>query len=178
MSAKKQKLTKAVVTTEALIYIVRGQRVMLDADLARLYEVETGQLNRAVQRNRERFPEDFMFPLTAEELANLKCQIGTSSFAHGGRRRSRPYVFTQEGIAMLSSVLRSPRAIEVNIAIMRAFVRMREMALSVDGLARRVEDLEHSLGQHGHDIKIIFDKLRELLYPPAPGKEMGFHVRT
>ena len=176
MSAKKPPPAKAVMTTEAMIYIVRGQRVMLDADLARLYEVETKQLNRAVLRNRERFPEDFMFQPTAKELTNLRCQIGTSSSAYGGRRYA-PYAFTQEGIAMLSSVLRSPRAIEVNIAIMRAFVRLRQMALSVDELAHRVEDLERSLSRHGEDIDVIFAKLRELLHPPAPGREMGFHVR-
>ena len=178
MSAKKSKTNKAVVQPEVLIHVVRGQRVMLDRDLARLYEVTTGNLNKAVSRNQERFPDDCMFQLTAEEVGNLIFQIGTSSSAHGGRRRSRPYVFTQEGIAMLSSVLRSSRAVEVNIAIMRAFVRLRQMALSVDELAHRVEELERGFGKHSADIRKIFDTLRKLLYPPdPPNREIGFHVR-
>jgi hypothetical protein len=163
---------------EIRIYTLRGYRVMLDYDLAALYEVETGHLNRAVLRNRERFPPDFLFPLTPEELANLKCQFGTSSLGHGGRRRSRPYAFTQEGIAMLSGVLRSERAVQVNIAIMRAFVRLREMALSVESLTVRLENLERGLREHGADIDTIFGALRQLMLTPEPPKrEIGFGAR-
>ncbi len=110
---------------QRLIHLVRGEKVLLDADLAALYGVATGALNRAVKRNASRFPTDFMFQLTTREAQILKCQIGISSSGHGGRRRSVPYAFTEEGVAMLSSVLRSPRAVQVNIAIMRAFVRLR-----------------------------------------------------
>jgi ORF6N domain len=178
MSAKKTKSTKDVVPAEVTIHTVRGLRVMVDSDLAALYEVETGHLNRAVQRNRERFPSDFMFPLTAEEVANLKCQIGTSSFEHGGRRRSRPFAFTQEGIAMLSGVLRSERAVQVNIAIMRAFVRLREMVLSVDSLAARLENLERGFRDQGADIDDIFEALRQLMRTPEPPlREIGFGAR-
>jgi hypothetical protein len=106
---------------ERLIHLARGEKVLLDADLAKLYGVETKALNRAVKRNRSRFPQDFMFQPTAEEAAHLRCQIGTSSSGYGGRRY-RPYAFTEQGVAMLSSVLRSERAVQVNVAIMRAFV--------------------------------------------------------
>ena len=178
MSVKKPKAAKAVVQNEALIHIVRGRRVMLDSDLAALYGVLTKELNKAVSRNRDRFPEDFMFQLTAEDFTNLRFQIGTSSLGYGGRRY-RPKVFTQEGIAMLSGVLRSERAVQVNIAIMRAFVRLRQMALSVEELALRVERLERGLSDRSEDIREIFDTLRKLMQPPdPPGREMGFHVRT
>ena len=174
----KQKLTMSVADLGPMICVIRGQRVMFDNDLAALYGVETGHLNRAVSRNRERFPNDFMFQLTAEELANLKCQFGTSSFGHGGRRRSRPFVFTQEGIAMLSSVLRSGRAVEVNVAIMRAFVRLREMTLGIGELARKVETLERGFAKHGEHFKAVFDALRQLMSPPEkPRRKIGFHAR-
>ena len=177
MSAKKSKSAKAIVQSEALIHIVRGRRVMLGSMLAELYGVATGQLNRAVQRNAERFPEDFMFQLTAEEVADLKCQIGISKKVGRGGSRARPYVFTQEGIAMLSSVLRSPRAIEMNIAIMRAFVRLRQMALSVEELAYRVENLERGYGSHAQAIRKLLDRMRNYENPPdPPNREMGFHV--
>jgi hypothetical protein len=110
-----------------LILLARGDKVLLDADLAMLYGVTTGALNRAVRRNQSRFPPDFMFQLTTDEAGILKCQIGISSSGHGGRRRSLPYAFTEQGVAMLSSVLRSERAVQVNVAIMRAFVCLRRM---------------------------------------------------
>jgi hypothetical protein len=161
---------------ETRIHIVRQTRVMLDADLARLYGVPTGHLNRAVRRNIERFPGDFMRQLTAEEAASLKCQIGTSSL-HGGRRRL-PYAFTQEGIAMLSSVLRSPRAVAVNVEIMRAFVRMRGMLLSVDELSRKVEALERKALAHDSDLAAVFKALKQLMAPPPlPRREIGFHAK-
>jgi hypothetical protein len=125
---------------ESRIHLLRGGKVMLDADLAELYGVATKNLNKAVERNRERFPKDFMFRLAASEFADLRFQYGTSS--HHGGRRYLPYAFTQEGIAMLSSVLRSPRAVAVNIEIMRAFIRMRGMLVSVDELARKLDALE------------------------------------
>ena len=128
-----------VLQAERRILLIRRQRVMLSDDLAALYGVETKALNRAVKRNAERFPADFMFQLIAEEAEDLKCQFGTSSW--GGSRVS-PYAFTEQGVAMLSSVLRSRRAVQVNIAIVRAFVRLREMLLTNAELARQMADLE------------------------------------
>ncbi|HWA11203.1 MAG TPA: ORF6N domain-containing protein [Opitutaceae bacterium] len=162
--------------TDTHIHLLRERRVLLDGDLARLYRVPTGALNRAVKRNLSRFPADFMFQLTAAELENLKCQIGISSFGHGGRRRSRPYAFTQEGVAMLSSVLRSPRAVAVNIEIMRAFVRLRRLTLSVKELAGKVEALEKKYdGQFG----VIFEAIRELMTSSHSSSReegtIGFH---
>ncbi len=125
---------------ERRIFLVRSLRVMFDYDLAELYGVETGALNRAVKRNPGRFPNDFMFQLTVEEHENLKCQIGISS-DWGGRRRSQPYAFTEQGVAMLSSVIHSPRAVLVNVAIMRAFVRLREILISNADLARKFADM-------------------------------------
>ena len=166
-----------VIPVEPRILILRKQRVMLDSHLAELYGVMTKELNKAVTRNVNRFPNDFMFQLDAEEVALLRFQIGTSNIGRGGRR-TRPYVFTQEGVAMLSSVLRSQRAIEVNIAIMRAFSRLRQMALSVDELVHRVEELERGLGRHDEDFEEVFATLRKLIAPPdPPDREMGFHVR-
>jgi len=161
---------------ETRIHLIRGRKVMLDTDLAQLYGVATKNLNKAVERNRERFPEDFMFRLAASEFADLRFQTGTSS-RHGGRRYL-PYAFTQEGIAMLSSVLRSPRAAAVNVEIMRAFVRMRGMLLSVDELARKVEALERKAVANDQDMKEVFAALRQLMTPPEPPRrEIGFHAR-
>ena len=166
-----------VIPVEPRILILRKQRVMLDSHLAELYGVMTKELKKAVTRNVNRFPNDFMFQLDAEEVALLRFQIGTSNIGRGGRR-TRPYVFTQEGVAMLSSVLRSQRAIEVNIAIMRAFSRLRQMALSVDELVHRVEELERGLGRHDEDFEEVFATLRKLIAPPdPPDREMGFHVQ-
>jgi hypothetical protein len=161
---------------ETRIHLIRGRKVMLDTDLAQLYGVATKNLNKAVERNRERFPEDFMCQLTAQEFADLRFQIGTST--HHGGRRYLPYAFTQEGIAMLSSVLRSPRAAAVNVEIMRAFVRMRGMLLSVDELARKVEALERKAVANDQDMKEVFAALRQLMTPPEPPRrEIGFHAR-
>ncbi|MGP8199538.1 MAG: ORF6N domain-containing protein [Limisphaerales bacterium] len=143
-------------------------------DRSGLYGVETGALNRAVKRNANRFPEDFMFQLTAEEYENLKCQIGISR-DWGGRRRSLPYAFTEQGVAMLSSVLSSPRAVQVNIAIMRAFVRLREMLLTNAELAQKLVALE---AKYDSQFKVVFDAIRQLMTPPDPARpEIGFHVR-
>ena len=161
---------------ETRIHLIRGKKVMLDTDLAQLYGVATKNLNKAIERNRERFPEDFMRRLTPQEFADLRFQIGTSS-QHGGRRYL-PYAFTQEGIAMLSGVLRSPRAVAVNIEIMRAFIRMRGMLLSVDELARKVEALERKALANDQDMKEVFAALKELMTPPEPPRrEIGFHAR-
>src|ERR1700733_2315483 len=123
------------------IYLIRDQKVILDSDLAQLYGVETGVLNKAVKRNAGRFPKDFMFQLTLQEVANLRFQFGISSLAHGGRR-FRPFAFTEQGVAMLSSVLNSERAVQVNIAIMRAFIKLREVLATNQDLARKFAELE------------------------------------
>ena len=148
---------------------------MLDIDLAALYQVPTGALNRAVKRNASRFPNDFMFQLTPEEAEILKCQIGISSSGHGGRRRSLPYAFTEQGVAMLSSVLNSERAVAVNIGIMRAFVRLRQMLASNAELARKLAALEN---KYDRQFKVVFDAIRQLMSPPEPKRrEIGFHVK-
>ena len=162
---------------ERLIHLARGEKVLLDSDLATLYGVETKVLNRAVKRNRSRFPQDFTFQLTAEEAANLRCQIGTSSSRYGGRRYL-PFVFTEQGVAMLSSVLRSGRAVQVNVAIMRAFVSLRRMLAGNEALARKLAELERHLEGHDQAIKTLFNAIRELMSPPAkPEREIGFHIK-
>ncbi len=172
----------AVPAIARAIHILRGHRVLLDADLAVLYGVKTGALNRAVKRNHKRFPEDFMFQLTAQEASDLKCQTGTSS-SHGGRRRSRPYAFTQEGVAMLSGVLNSPRAIAANVEIMRAFVRLREVLAQHADLAKRLDALEAKLGKHHaeneHHFTVVFDAIRRLIQDEDAGhkpRKIGFEV--
>jgi ORF6N domain len=163
-----------------VILTVRGQHVMLDVSLAQLYGVPTKALNRAVKRNRERFPEDFMFQLTKEEAQHLRRQTDTSSSVgpvgsshRWGGRRYLPYVFTEQGVAMLSSVLRSRRAILVNIEIVRTFVRLRTMAGSVAELRRKVDALER---KYDIQFKAVFDAIRELMAPPVAGenRRIGF----
>jgi len=149
---------------ERRIYVLREHRVMLDSDLAELYGVETKSLKRAVKRNPLRFPHDFMIQLSDQEVIDLRCQIGTSSLEHGGYRH-RPMAFTEQGIAMLSSVLNSERAIAVNIEIMRAFVHMREMLFSNDAMRKQLEDLERKVGTHDQAIVGIFKTLHELMNP-------------
>ena len=162
---------------EHCIFLVRGHKVMLDFHLAALYGVETKNLNKAVKRNLSRFPSDFMFQLGAEEVANLKFQIGTSSYTHGGRRKPIS-AFTEQGVAMLSSVLHSQRAVQVNIAIMRAFVRLREALSLHKELAHQLADLERKIEGHDKDIHILFEALRQLMAPPEPPrKEIGFHIK-
>jgi len=158
------------------ILAIRGQRVLLDSDLARLYGVTTGNLNKAVTRNRDRFPADFMLQLTAKEAEGLIFQIGISK-GRGGRRH-RPYAFTEQGIAMLSSVLQSERAVRVNIAIMRAFVKLREMLETSRELRAKFTQLEKRVGKHDQEIAAIIDAIRRLMAPPPkPPREIGFHVR-
>ena len=158
------------------IHIVRGQKVIFDFDLARLYLVTTGNLNKAVSRNRNRFPADFMFRLTAKEAEGLIFQFGISK-ARGGRRHL-PYVFTEQGVAMLSSVLNSARAVRVNIAIMRAFVRLRETIENNRELAHKFSELKERVGKHDDEIAAIIDAIRQLMAPPEKARrEIGFHVR-
>lgn len=152
------------------IFTIRGHRVMLSTDLAELYEVEAKILNQAVKRNLERFPDDFMFQLSDQEVRNLKSQFVTSSW--GGARRAHPYAFTEQGVAMLSGILNSPRAIQVNIEIMRAFVRLRGMLSSNAELSRKVNALEK---KYDSQFKLVFDAIRQLMTPPETKKrKIGF----
>jgi hypothetical protein len=173
-------MSKEIIPVERiahLIFVFRKQKVMLDSDLAILYGVSTGHLNRAVKRNPDRFPPDFMFQLTLEEVHFLKCQFGISKPSRGGRRRSRPFVFT-EGVAMLSSVLQSECAVKINIAIMRAFVKLREMLETNRELARKFSELEQRVGKHDEEITAILEAIRQLIAPPKKARrEIGFHVR-
>jgi len=157
---------------ERSIYAIRGERVMLDADLAALYGVETKALNRAVMRNQDRFPLDFAFQLTVEEASNLRYQSGTSSLSHGGRRYL-PYAFTEQGVAMLSSVLRSPRAVAVNVEIIRAFVRLRALLATHADLAHKLEALEQ---KYDGQFRVVFDAIRQLMAPGdlAGRKRIGY----
>jgi hypothetical protein len=191
------------------IYLLRGQKVMLDCDLAALYGVATKALNQAVKRNRMRFPDDFMFQLSPEEIPSLKSQCVTSSLQgtadqstttnwsqsatrslghlsrsqivtlkRGQNIKYRPYAFTEQGVAMLSSVLKSEPAVKVNIAIMRAFVKLRETLETNRALARKFFDLERRVGKHDKEIAAIIDAIRQLMVPPEkPRREIGFHVR-
>ena len=181
MAAVKKKATDAPVLLDRIasyILIVRGTKVMMDSGLAQLYEVETKILNRAVRRNIARFPEDFMFQLNEDEVAALRRQNDTSSLrfqigtSNQGGRRYRPYVFTEQGVAMLSSVLRSPRAIQVNVEIMRAFVRLRQMLASNTELARKLSNLEK---KYDAQFKVVFEAIRELMAPPpVKRRPIGF----
>ena len=148
---------------ERKIYLIRGHKVMFDKDLASLYGIGTRDLNKAVTRNLDRFPGDFMFQLTEREAQNLMFQIGTSSW---GGTRKLPRVFTEQGVAMLSSVLRSKRAIHVNIAIMRAFVRLKAVLSTHKELAHKLKELEGKIEKHDEDIKSIFEAIRQLMAPP------------
>ena len=177
------------------ILLVRGERVLLDFDLAVLYNVETRVLNQAVKRNAQRFPSDFMFQLSEQEMemvsqfvipsaqrpekkeASNSSQSVMSSRKHRGKRY-RPYAFTEQGVAMLSSVLKSERAVKVNIAIMRAFVKLRETLETNRELARKFAELEKHVGKHDAEIAAIIDAIRQLMAPPeTPRREIGFHVR-
>jgi hypothetical protein len=162
------------------IVVVRVRHVMLDEDLAVLYGVQTGRLIEQVRRNIDRFPSDFMFQLTKDETAVLRSQSAISSDGHGGRRYA-PYVSTEQGVAMLSGVLRSKTAIAVNIAIMRAFVELRRVAASYTAIEKRLEDFERetkvTLGQHDQQLDEIFEALRQLISPPPqPKRPVGFRL--
>jgi len=192
--------SKGIIATERIahaIHLLRGQRVMLDFDLAALYGVSTKVLNQARRRHRSRFPNDFMFRLTNEEVSILRSQIVTSRLQasgnqsirsnwsrsaispkkHGGLRH-RPYAFTEQGVAMLSSILNSERSVRVNIAIMRAFVKLRGVLETNRELARKFAELEKRVGKHDETIDAILEAIRQLMAPPEkPRREIGFHVR-
>jgi DNA-binding PadR family transcriptional regulator len=154
--------------------VVRGLKVLLDQDLATLYEVETRALLQAVRRNPDRFPSDFMFELTQNEVETLRSQNVIARAGRGGRR-SAPYAFTEQGVAMLSSVLRSKRAVAVNVEIMRAFVRLREALESRENFARKLDDLERKSFQHDAALRDVFAAIKQLMTPPAPPKRaIGF----
>jgi hypothetical protein len=168
----------AIIPTETIqkrILLIRGQKVILDATLADLYGVETKNLARAVRRNLRRFPADFMFTLSAKEWSSLRCQFGTSN-GRGGRRY-RPYVFTEQGVAMLSSVLNSQRAIDVNIVIVRAFVHLRELLSTHHELAGKLAELERKFEGHDAAIANLFEAIRQLLAAPEPShdRKIGYH---
>jgi len=163
---------------EARIHVIRGERVMLDADLAALYGVPTGRLNEAVRRNRARFPGDFMFQLTHDE-SNLISQIAISSSSTHGGRRKLSYAFTEQGVAMLSSVLRSGRAVAVNILIMRTFVQLRRSLSETADLGHRVDGLERKIDVHGTVLAEVLKALRALERPMAPKRlEIGFRPKS
>jgi len=166
-------MTLSSETIERSIFLIRGHKVLLDAHLASLYGVTTKRLNEQVRRNRARFPDDFMFQLTPGEVEALRSQTATSKGGRGGRRYA-PYVFTEQGVAMLSTVLNSERAIHVNIEIMRAFVRLRQMLASNAQLARKLADLEK---RYDTQFKVVFEAIRQLMAPPEPKKKkIGFLV--
>ena len=169
-------LAVSVQIVERKIYLIRDHKVMIDVDLAELYRVPTKALNQQVQRNRKRFPEDFMFQLSKEEAENLRSQFVTSRSGHGGRR-TLPYAFTEPGVAMLSSVLSSEHAIEVNILIMRAFIRLRQMLESNEELNRKFATVIKKLSTHDKYFRVVFDELRKLTEEPSPPrKAIGFKV--
>lgn len=166
---------KALIPQERIeksIYLIRGHKVMLDSDLASLYEVSTGAINRAVKRNLERFPDDFCFQLSQEESDSLRYHTGTLKHGRGKHRKYLPFVFTEQGVAMLSSVLKSKRAILVNVQIMRAFVQLREMLISNRELARKLANLEK---KYDYQFKAVFDAIRQLMLPSdKPKRLIGF----
>ena len=172
-------MTKDIIPIQQVakaIRFVREERGLLDFDLARLYGVTTGNLNKAVRRNHDRFPADFMFQLTAEETKSLIFQIGISK-GQGGRRHF-PYAFTEQGVAMLSSVLNSERAVKVNIAIIRAFVKLRQALETNRELAHKFSELEKRVGKYDEEIGAILEAIRQLMAPSEkPRREIGFHVR-
>ncbi len=161
---------------ERRIFIIRSQRVMLDSDLAKLYGVPTHRLNEQVKRNRDRFPGDFAFQLTAQEYADLISQNAISSSGHGGRRKL-PWVFTEHGVAMLSSVLNSREAVQVNIAIMRAFVHVRRISTTPGELVNQLLELARTVQIHDGQIKRIVEVLTQIMEPPQapPKRKIGFH---
>jgi hypothetical protein len=170
--------TELLVPSEAIaqrIFLVRGQKVLADADLANLYGVTTKRLNEQVKRNSERFPADFMFQLTAEESEALRSQIATLKTGRGQHRKYLPSVFTEHGAIMAASVLNSPRAIEVSVHVVRAFVRLREVLATHKELARKLEELE---SKYDAQFRVVFDAIRQLMAPPPEPKKrrIGFHA--
>lgn len=162
----------------SLIQCIRSVRVILDTDLARLYGVQTFRLNEAVKRNRERFPEDFLFQITAEERASLTSQYAMSKGGRGGRR-TLPYAFTEHGALMAANILNSPRAVAISIYVIRAFVKMREDQAANAAVLKRLAEIDKTLLTHDAALRDIYHKLRPLLAPPSepPKPEIGFHVK-
>jgi phage regulator Rha-like protein len=169
-----KQITVLAKRTESKIRLIRGQRVILDADLAELYGVSAKQLNQQVKRNARRFPDDFMFQLSAEELANLRSQIVTSSSSHGGRRYL-PYAFTEHGAIMAASILNSERADEMSLFVVRAFIRMREALAANQLIIAKLSELERRVEGHDSDIQELIEAIRELMKPPpATNRRIGF----
>jgi len=158
---------------ESRILVIRGHNVLLDSDLAALYQVQTGALNRAVRRNAERFPMDFMFQLSGQEAQSLLCQTGISN---RGGRRFHPYVFTEQGIAMLSGVLTSARAVQVNVAIMRTFVRLRQLLATHEELSRRLEKLEWRQSEQDGRVQYVFEAIQQLIEAPTTNAGQKRHI--
>jgi hypothetical protein len=176
MTRKNALVPSTVPRIENRIFLVRGQKVLLDDDLAALYDVEVRVLNQAVKRNKKRFPSDFVFRLTAKENRNLKSQIVTTSSSHGGRR-TLPYAFTEHGAIMAASVLNSPRAVEMSVFVVRAFVRLRDTLASHKALAAKFAELEQRLETHDKTIGEIIDAIRALVTPPErPARKIGFRL--
>ena len=168
--------TSLAVSVEARILVLRQQKVILDSDLAELYGVPVKRLNEQVKRNQERFPEDFMFQMTAEEQESLRSQIATSKNTRGGRRYA-PYAFTEHGAIMAATVLNSERAVEMSVFVVRAFVRLREMLATNQKLAVKMDELEQRLDTHDASIQELIDAIRELMAPDPPtGRKIGFHL--
>jgi hypothetical protein len=170
---------KEMVRIESLILSVRGLRVMLDSDLAKIYGVSTGALNQALKRNMKRFPDDFAFQLSAKELEILISQIVISSRNYGGRRKL-PWVFTEHGAIMLASILNSERAVEMSVSVVRAFVLMREQLGASKELAQKLSELENRVSGHDESIQNLFEAIRQLIEPPLPEdrKQIGFMRET
>ncbi len=174
MAKSKKIITAADEVIMNKIYVIRGQRVMIDRDLAELYEVETKRLKEAVRRNTSRFPKDFMFEMNKKEFENWRTQIATSKEDKQGLRYA-PFCFTEQGVTMLSCILNSERAIEVNIQIIRIFTKMKEMLLTHKDILFQLYKIEKKLTAHDEDIKLIFEYLKKLLNPPQePRKRIGF----
>jgi hypothetical protein len=176
--------TKSLIPAERIersILVVRGQKVILDSDLASLYGVTTARLNQQVRRNADRFPDDFAFILTSNEFDDLMLQIATSRLKWGGRRKL-PLVFTEHGAVMAASVLNSPIAVSASIEVVRAFVRLRQLIASQKELARRLDELEAKFTEHDRKLIVVFDAIRQLMQPPPepPRKKrrIGFHPET
>jgi phage regulator Rha-like protein len=169
---------KALVPTEEItsaILVLRGHRVLLDSELATLYRVTTKRFNEQVRRNRKRFPADFMFQLTAEESSSLRSQFATLKTSRGQHRKYLPYVFTEHGAIMAATILNSPRAIEMSVYIVRAFVQLRELLASKTALARKLNELERKLKNHDEAIAAILSAIRDLMNAPAPRRRgIGF----
>ena len=165
---------------ERKIFLLRGQKVMISIHLAKLYGVKVKVLIQTIKRNIERFPEDFMFQLTREETQSLRSQFVTlnnSGSKRGKHLKFMPYAFTEQGVAMLSSVLRSKKAVQVNIAIMRAFVKLRQILFHHKELAHKLEEIERKISRHDEDIQNIFEAIRQLMAPPEkPKRRIGFHA--